>query len=124
MNLVLWIVQGVLALAFLVAGMMRLVMPREKLAAQQAWVNDFSPGAVKLIGAVEVLGAIGLIAPGVTGILPGLTLLAAAGLALTMTGAILTHIRRREYPIIGVNGALMALALFVVVGRFMNGSLA
>ena len=124
MNLVLWIVQGVLALAFLVAGMMRLVMPREKLAAQQAWVNDFSPGAVKLIGAVEVLGAIGLIVPGVTGILPGLTLLAAAGLALTMTGAILTHIRRREYPIIGVNGALMALAIFVVVGRFMNGPLA
>ena len=124
MNLVLWIVQGVLALAFLVAGMMRLVMPRDKLAAQQAWVNDFSPGAVKVIGALEVLGAIGLIAPGVTGILPWLTLLAAAGLALTMTGAILTHIRRREYPIIGVNGALMALAIFVVVGRLMNGVLA
>ena len=124
MNLVLWIVQGVLALAFLVAGMMRLVMPRDKLAAQQAWVNDFSPGAVKVIGALEVLGAIGLIAPGVTGILPWLTLLATAGLALTMTGAILTHIRRREYPIIGVNGALMALAIFVVVGRLMNGVLA
>ena len=124
MNLVLWIVQGVLALAFLVAGMMRLVMPRDKLAAQQAWVNDFSPGAVKVIGALEVLGAIGLIAPGVTGILPWLTLLAAAGLALTMTGAILTHIRRREYPIIGVNGALMALAIFVVVGRLINGVLA
>ena len=124
MNLVLWIVQGVLALAFLVAGMMRLVLPRERLAAQQAWVNDFSPGAVKLIGALEVLGAIGLIAPGVTGILPWLTLLAAAGLALTMAGAILTHVRRREYPIIGVNGALLALALVVVVGRFMNAPLA
>ena len=119
MNLVLWIVQGVLALAFLVAGMMRLVMPRDKLAAQQAWVNDFSPGAVKVIGALEVLGAIGLIAPGVTGILPGLTALAAAGLALTMAGAIRTHVRRHEYPIIGVNGALMALAVVVVVGRFM-----
>ncbi len=124
MNLALWIVQGVLALAFLVAGTMRLVMPRDKLAAQQAWVNDFSPGAVKVIGALEVLGAIGLIAPGVTGILPGLTLLAAAGLALTMAGAILTHVRRREYPIIGVNGALLALATFVVVGRFMTGPLA
>ncbi len=124
MNLALWIVQGMLALAFLVAGSMRLLVPRDKLAAQQAWVNDFSPAMVKLIGALEILGAIGLIAPGVTGILPGLTMLAAAGLALTMAGAILTHIRRREYPIIGVNGVLLALAVFVVVGRLMNAVLA
>src|SRR5918997_4497960 len=119
MNLALWIVQGLLALAFLVAGSMRLLVPRDTLAAQQTWVNDFSPGMVKVIGALEILGAIGLIAPGVTGILPGLTLLAAAGLALTMIGAIRTHVRRHEYPIIGVNGALLALAIVVVVGRFM-----
>ena len=124
MNLALWIVQGLLALAFLVAGSMRLLVPRDKLAAQQAWVNDFSPAMVKLIGALEILGAIGLIAPGVTGILPGLTLLAAAGLALTMIGAIRTHVRRHEYPIIGVNGALLALAIVVVVGRVMGAPLA
>ncbi len=124
MNLALWSIQGLLALAFLVAGSMRLLVPRDKLAAQQAWVNDFSPRAVKVIGAVEILGAIGLIAPGVTGILPWLTMLAAAGLTLTMIGAIRTHVRRHEYPIIGVNGAFLALALVVVVGRFMVAPLA
>jgi hypothetical protein len=64
-NLFLWIVASLLAIAFLGAGAMKLTQPREKLAASgMGWTEDFSPGMVKTIGALEVLAAIGLIVPG------------------------------------------------------------
>jgi len=118
MNIALWIVQGLLALVFGMAGATKLTQPKNKLAGQMAWVDDFSPGMVKLIGAVEVLGALGLILPWATGILPILTPIAAAGLALTMVGAAWTHLRRRETPMIAVNVVLLLLAAFVAYGRF------
>ena len=117
MNIALWVVQGLLALAFVMAGAMKVFQPKEKLAAQMAWVNDFSPGTVKLIGALEVLGAIGLVAPMLTGILPWLTPLAAVGLVLTMLGAIVTHVRRGENQMLIANIVLGLLAAFVAYGR-------
>ena len=119
MNIALWIVQGLLALVFGMTGMMKLTQPKQKLAAQMGYVEDFSQGSVRLIGALELLGAIGLILPAVTGILPVLTPLAALGLVLTMIGAMLTHLRRKEYPMIAVNLVLLLLALFVAYGRFV-----
>jgi DoxX-like protein len=83
------------------------------------WVKDVGPRAVRLIGSLEILGAVGLILPAVTGIWPWLTLVAAAGLALTMVGAMITHGRRGEFSSIGVNLVLLVLALFVVFGRFV-----
>jgi hypothetical protein len=83
-----------------------------------AWVEDFSRGAVHIIGALEVLGAIGLVLPALTGILPWLTPLAALGLVLTMIGAALTHLRRSEYSVIPVPAVLLILAAFVAYGRF------
>ena len=68
MNTVLWILQILLAVAFLAAGAMRLAQSREKLAAQTPWANDFTDGQVKGAGALEVLGALGLVLPAVTGI--------------------------------------------------------
>ena len=118
MNIALWIVQVVLALGFLMAGTMKLTQPREKLAQQMDWVSDFSTRAVRTIGALEVLAAIGLILPAVTGILPWMTPLAAVGLVLLMLGAAATHLRRNETPMIGVNAVLLALAAFVAYGRF------
>lgn len=118
MNVALWVVQGLLALAFGMAGLMKLTQPKEKLAAQMPWVNDFAPNTVKLIGGLELLGAIGLILPLVTGILPWLTPLAAAGLVLTMLGAMATHLRRHENPMLVVNLVLLLLAAFVAYGRF------
>ena len=57
MNTTLWVIASVLALVFLAAGLMKISQPREKLAASgMAWTEDFSPGAVKTVGAVEVLG--------------------------------------------------------------------
>ena len=81
------------------AGVMKLTQLKEKLAASgMAWTEDFSPGAVKAIGSLEVLAAIGLI--------------------LLMTGAAITHARRREPQGIVVNLVLLALAAVVLWGRF------
>jgi uncharacterized membrane protein YphA (DoxX/SURF4 family) len=118
MNVVLWVLAGVLAVAFLVAGVTKLTQPKEKLAATMGWVEDFSPGTVKLIGALEVLAAIGLILPAALDIVPVLVPLAAVGLVLLMIGAAITHGRRRETPMIAVNVVLLVLALVVAWGRF------
>ena len=118
MNIALWIAAGLLAVAFLAAGLAKLVQPREKLASNMGWVEDFSDGPVKLIGLLEVLGAVGLILPAITKIVPILVPLAATGLALLMVGAIVVHARRGEKQAIPVNVALLALALFVAWGRF------
>jgi uncharacterized membrane protein YphA (DoxX/SURF4 family) len=118
MNVVLWIVAGALALAFLAAGLTKLSQPREKLAATMGWVQDFSPGTVKLIGALEVLAAIGLILPAALDVVPVLVPLAAVGLVLLMVGAAVTHARRKEAPMIAINVVLLVLAVVVAWGRF------
>jgi uncharacterized membrane protein YphA (DoxX/SURF4 family) len=119
MNTALWIVQILLALAFGAAGFMKAAQPKEKLAANMKWVEDFSPNTIKGIGTLELLAVVGLILPALTGILPVLTPLAGIGLVLVMIGAMLTHFRRKEYPIIVENLVLLALAAFVVYGRFV-----
>lgn len=119
MNTMLWSVQGVLALVFALVGIMKIVLPKEKLLAQQGWVDSVAPSLIKLIGTLEFLGAVGLIAPLATGILPWLTPLAAIGLVLTMLGAATTHLRRHEYSNIIPNLVLLALAAFIAYGRLV-----
>ncbi len=119
MNIALWIVQILLALAFAMAGIMKVTQPIDRLETRMGWVKDVGPRGVRLIGSLEILGAIGLILPAVTGILPWLTPVAAVGFVLTMVGAMITHGRRGEYSGIGVNVILLVLALFVVYGRFV-----
>ncbi|MGW8970657.1 DoxX family protein [Streptomyces platensis] len=119
MNITLWIITSVLALAFLAAGLMKISQPREKLAASgMAWAEDFSPGSVRAIGAVEALGALGLILPAALGIAPALAAWAALGLAATMLGAAAVHLRRKEAKAIPVNLVLLLLAAVVAWGRF------
>jgi uncharacterized membrane protein YphA (DoxX/SURF4 family) len=119
MNIVLWILQSLLALAFLFTGSSKLAQPKEALAQRgMAYVEDFTTTQVKLIGAAEVLAAIGLILPWATGIASVLTPIAAIGLAVIMVGAILTHRRRKESQPIPVNALLFVLAVVVAVGRF------
>jgi len=118
-NIALWIVTALLALAFAAAGALKLSQSKEKLAASgMGWTDDYSPTMIKTIGAVELLAAIGLVLPALTGIAPILVPLAATGLVIVMIGAILTHARRNELQAIGINAALLALAAFVAVGRF------
>ncbi|GII56154.1 hypothetical protein Pth03_45430 [Planotetraspora thailandica] len=119
MNVALWALAGLLALAFLGSGLMKLIKPKDKLAASgMGWTDDFSAGAIKGIGAVEILGALGLILPGVTGIAPVLVPLAALGLALVMVGAAITHGRRKESQLVVVNLVLLVLVVLVAWGRF------
>ncbi len=119
MNIVLWVVAGVLAVAFLGAGLMKLAQPKKKLAESgMGWTDDFSDGAVKGIGVLEVLGALGLILPAVFDVATVLVPIAATGLALLMLGAAATHARRKETSMIVVNLVLFALAAFVAWGRF------
>ena len=116
MEVVLWTLQILLALAFLAAGTMKLTQPKPRLAERMKWVEDFSESNIKLIGAAEVLGALGLVLPQWTGIIPWLTPLAAAGLAVLMIGAAATHLRRKENIV--PNVVLGALAALVAIGRF------
>ena len=119
MNIVLWIIAGLLAVAFFGAGVMKLVQPKEKLAETGlGWTEDYSAGTIKLIAVLEILAAIGLILPAVVDVVPVLVPLAALGLVLVMIGAIVTHARRRENPMVVVNLVLLVLAAVVVWGRF------
>ncbi|HEX6681948.1 MAG TPA: DoxX family protein [Candidatus Limnocylindrales bacterium] len=121
MNLILWIVAGVLAVAYVAGGGGKLIVPKDKIASvgpSARWVEDFSPGAVKAIGAFEVLGGLGLILPAAFGIAPVLVPLAAVGLAMIMVGAAITRIRRREYKYLVADLAYLAAASFVAWGRF------
>ena len=120
MNTTLWIVQGILAMMFLMVGMMKLRKTKEEMAEKMAWVEDFTQSQVRNIGIVEVMGALGLILPMATGILPILTPLAALGLALTMVGAFMTHMRRKDpmVPMGVMNMMLFMMAAFVAYGRF------
>jgi len=118
MNTALWIVAGVLAFVFAGSGVMKLVLPKDKLVAQGlGGLADVDPNAIRGIGAAEVAGAIGLIVPPLVHILPVLAPLAAIGLAVVMVGAIVTHGRRKEYPNVAVNVVLLGLTLFVAWGR-------
>ena len=119
MNTTLWIVQGLLAAFFGAGGMVKTVRPPKRLIDQGlTWVEDFPPGVVKAIGALELLAAVGLILPAVTGVAPVLVPLAGVGLGLLMVGAAVVHARRGEVPFIAVNAGLLAAAAFVAWGRF------
>jgi uncharacterized membrane protein len=121
MNLILWIVAGLLAVAYLAGGVGKVVIPKAKLAAATSsarWVDDFSAGGVKAIGALEVLGALGLILPAALDIAPGLVPLAALGLAAIMVGAVTVRVRRHEYKLMVADLVYLALACFVAWGRF------
>jgi uncharacterized membrane protein YphA (DoxX/SURF4 family) len=119
MNQALWIIAIVLAVAFAGSGLMKLVVPKDKLVtAGQGWAQDYSQTNIRLIGLVELLGAVGLVVPAAVHIAPILVPLAAVGLALVMVGAIVVHARRKEPMNIAVNVVLIVLAVIVAWGRF------
>ena len=119
MNIALWIVQILLALAFALSGFEKVAQPAEKVRARRNWAKHVAPGVIRLIGSLEILGALGLIVPKATGYLPWLTPVAAVGLVLTMIGAILTHLHLQEAKEVGVPVALMLLSLFIALGYFI-----
>ena len=120
MNLTLWIIASALAAVFVLAGGTKLLIPREKLAQAPGggWVNDFNAGFVKALGAVELLGAVGLILPAALDVAPVLVPLAAVGLAAIMVGAATVELRLQESKHVLVNLTYLALIAFVAIARF------
>ena len=96
MNAALWILQGLLAVAAFGAGAFKLVTPHAKLAEKMKWAVTWPPARVKLLGLAQVLGAVGVVAPWATGIMPVLTPVAACCLLVLMLGAVKTHVDLEE----------------------------
>jgi uncharacterized membrane protein YphA (DoxX/SURF4 family) len=117
-NIVLWIFAGVLAAVFLLAGTMKVAAPKEKLLSTMAWAKTWPEPRLKALGAVEVLGAIGLILPRALDIAPVLTPIAAVGCAIVMFGATIVHTRMKDYAGLAMPSLLLILAVVVAAGRF------
>ncbi|HEY2059588.1 MAG TPA: DoxX family protein [Amycolatopsis sp.] len=122
MNIALWIVQGFLAVVYLAAGGLKVVRPRERLVAtgNLDWMKDSSDAGVKAVGLVEILGALGVVLPWLTGIAPILTPIAAVGLVVVQIGALRVHLVRNERRPLPANVLLLLLAAFVAAGRFLG----
>lgn len=116
MSILLWICQGLLALLFVLAGIMKIALPIQKLSENMKWVLDFPPRAVRGIGALEIILGIAIVLPRFMGNVPiSISVYAGYGIAAIMIGAIITHATRGEYPFIAMNVIVLAMALVVSV---------
>ena len=114
MNVLLWLLQALLALVFLAHGLM-LLMPPPEVAAQ---MNEMLPRWFTLfLGVAEVAAGIGLVVPGVTRIKPGLVPAAALGIIIVMVGATILHVMRNEMSSAGITAVLLVMAIVVAHGR-------
>ncbi len=120
MNVVLWILQVLLAAAMLMAGGMKLMKGKEELLQEprMEWVEDFSDPTIRTIGALEVAAGAGLLLPWALDVATILTPLAAAGVVAVMLGAMFTHLRRKETQMIVGNAVLGVVAIAIAIGRF------
>jgi uncharacterized membrane protein len=121
MNIALWIVAGLLAVVYVGSGGLEVLASKQWIAGTgpaAGWTEDFSAAAIKVIGALEVLGGLGLVLPAVVGIAPDLVPVAALGLVMIMVGAVVTRISRREYKLMLLDMVYVVLLAFVAWGRF------
>ena len=113
-----WIATALLGVILLPAGLLKLTQSRQALVAKgQKWAADYPAGAVRAIGALEVLAVIGLIVPPLIDVAPSLAVAAAVGVVALMIGAAVTHARRRETALIAMNAVIIVLAVLVVIAR-------
>lgn len=125
-NIALWVAQTLLAFLFLYAGIMKVTQSPQALAEMGwTWALAMPPAFILFLGVMEVLGAIGIIAPAATRVLPFLTPMAAAGMAFVQVSAIVLHgVRGETAASLPFNLVLLALALFVVWGRTRKAPIA
>jgi hypothetical protein len=117
----LWIGQGILAVIFLGSGIAKSTMSKKRLIdSGQTGVVFFPTPAIRVIAALEILGAVGVILPWLTGIARVLTPVAAVGLACVMVGAAISHTKLREPRNVATNAVIFAVCVFVAVGRFAD----
>jgi DoxX-like family len=105
-----WIVAGPLALLYLYGGWAKLFQGEERLRPRMEWVDTVSMRQVRLIGGVEIVGALGLLLPPLTGIVPALAGLAAIGLLVLQLFALRLHVSRNGIGDAGINLVLIVLA--------------
>jgi uncharacterized membrane protein YphA (DoxX/SURF4 family) len=120
MNKLLWVVQILLAALFLFSGVSKFMMPAAELTKN----SPLSLSFIRFIGVCEIVGAIGLIVPGLTRIKPGLTPLAAAGLLIIMIGAVAITVNTMGIRMAMVPFVVGVLTLFVAWGRWRAAPLA
>lgn len=120
MNLALWIVAGLMSVAFAAGGLSKLIIPKERIAQLPGgrWVEGVSPGFVKATGVLDLLAAAGLILPAAFGIAPVLVPVAAVGVVLLMIGAGIVRLRFGSPRAILGDAVYLLLAAFVAWGRF------
>jgi len=120
MNLALWIGAGLLAAVALTGGASKAFVPKDRLAAVRGggWTADHGAGFVKALGVLELLAVAGLILPAAVKIAPVLVPVTAVCWVLLMVGAMVTHGRRGEAPLVLLNLTYLALAVFIAWGRF------
>lgn len=119
MDVALWIAAGLLAAVALTGGISKAVVPKQKLAAAPGgeWTGRASTGFVKTLGVLELLAALGLVLPAVTGIVPALVPVTAICWVALMIGAMITHARDGGYKFVALNLAYLAVAVFIAWGR-------
>ena len=123
MGTIITVMQVVLGLGFAGGGALRLTRPYAKYTQLpgQGWAKDFKPEHIRVIGVLEVCGGLGLLVPLFWHALTMLTPLAAVGMALVMSGAMVTHLRRLEYwNMVGNLLVFLAPALFVAYGTLVG----
>ncbi len=119
MHTALWVVQIILAVVFGLAGLAALISPGSLLPARPNGGRDLPPAMVRIVGIIEILCAAAMIIPGTTILLDAYTPWAAVALSVIMVGALFIHNRRREFPQMYINTALLAMSIFVAWGRFV-----
>jgi hypothetical protein len=120
MNLTLWMTTGLLTVAALTGGISKTFVSKDQLAHVPGggWTNDHPGGFVKTLGVLELLAVAGLTLPAVVDVVPVLVPITAACWILLMVGATITHLRRGERAFVALNLVYLALAAFIVWGRF------
>lgn len=122
-NIVIWIIQIILASIFILAGFMKATQPIDVLGKNMSWVYDFPAFIVRFVGIAELLGGIALILPALLRIQPWLTPMASLGLLLIMVFAAVYHLYKGEYSAILINLILAGMASLVAWGRFSKAAI-
>lgn len=120
MNTAVWILQGILAAFFIMPGLGKISGSREKHISDGHIKPDGNLLPIRILGIMELLGCAGIILPWLTGVAPILTPITAVGYCMIMTGGIVNHTIKREYKMLPMLTAVMAVASIVAYYRFKS----
>ena len=116
LNVMLWIAQIILAI-LLFSGAVMKFMPVEKISVMMPWTGQVPVFLLRLLAVIDLLGALGLLLPGLLHIKPVLVICASVGISILMLSAIVFHIYREEANVIGFNSICLLMAIFITMGR-------